>query len=247
MGKDPAVLFYTSDFISGTITMNPEQIGKYIILLCIQHQNGRMDKKTVMKVSGGDEAVLKKFTVDENGLFYNKRMENEHNKRKLYSESRRKNATSQKTYAKHMENENDNENVSDIEIGDEKKMNFKLNQVMDVWNCFAKKNNLQKVMKLTEKRKKAIIRRKNNTDFDLQKIFEEIENSDFLLGLKTDWAVNFDFIFCSENNYLKILEGQYKNGTNKLTGGTGTERRRNTEDKGSSRLLPSIRSWFGQA
>ena len=38
MAKDPAVLFYTSDFLSSTITMTMEQKGKYITLLCIQHQ-----------------------------------------------------------------------------------------------------------------------------------------------------------------------------------------------------------------
>ena len=46
MAKDPAVLFYTSDFLTGTILMNYEQKGKYITLLCIQHQHGIIDKNS---------------------------------------------------------------------------------------------------------------------------------------------------------------------------------------------------------
>ena len=45
MSKDPAVLFYTSDFLSGTFTMTNEQVGKYIRLLCLQHQKGRLTEK----------------------------------------------------------------------------------------------------------------------------------------------------------------------------------------------------------
>jgi len=28
-------------------------------------------------------------------------------------------------------------------------------------------------------------------------------------GYKTGWKVDFDFVFCSKHNYLKILEGKY--------------------------------------
>jgi uncharacterized protein YdaU (DUF1376 family) len=40
MAKDPAFLFYPSDFLTGTMFMNNEQIGIYIRLLCSQHQHG---------------------------------------------------------------------------------------------------------------------------------------------------------------------------------------------------------------
>ena len=43
--KDPAFLFYSSDFLSGTFTMTNEQIGKYIRLLCIQHQKYILSEK----------------------------------------------------------------------------------------------------------------------------------------------------------------------------------------------------------
>lgn len=38
--KDPAVLFYTSDFLSGVTFLSMEQRGQYITLLCTQHQHG---------------------------------------------------------------------------------------------------------------------------------------------------------------------------------------------------------------
>ena len=40
MAKDPAFLFYTSDFLTGTMFMTNEQVGIYIRLLCSQHQHG---------------------------------------------------------------------------------------------------------------------------------------------------------------------------------------------------------------
>ena len=44
-GKDPAVLLYTQDFLVGTISMNFEERGKYITLLCMQHQKGKLTLK----------------------------------------------------------------------------------------------------------------------------------------------------------------------------------------------------------
>lgn len=111
MGKDPAFLFYSSDFLTGTMTMNHEQVGKYVRLLCLQHQKGRLEEKDMLNIcSSYDKDVFSKFDKDDNGFFYNKRLENETIKRKKYSESRSKNRLSKKsydtTYVPHMENEN---------------------------------------------------------------------------------------------------------------------------------------------
>ena len=38
--KDPAVLWYTNDFLEGTADMSLEEIGAYTLLLCYQHQRG---------------------------------------------------------------------------------------------------------------------------------------------------------------------------------------------------------------
>jgi hypothetical protein len=123
MSKDPAVLFYTSDFISGTLTMSHEQRGKYILLLCLQHQKGYLTEKDMLNISGTyDEDIWQKFEKSD-GKFYNKRMQAETEKRAAYSESRRKNRAKKETsdddmlnisntYDNHMENENENENIN---------------------------------------------------------------------------------------------------------------------------------------
>ena len=134
MAKDPALLFYTSDFLSTTQGLSLEEIGMLIKLLCIQHQNGHLSKKAVkLAVGEATEDVLSFFKLDENGLYYSERLDTEISKRKKFTESRRKNAqkrydTSASAYASagasalHMENENENvnvnvnENVNDNEI-----------------------------------------------------------------------------------------------------------------------------------
>lgn len=119
MPKDPAFLLYSSDFLTGTMFMTNEQVGKYIRLLCVQHQKGHLSEKDMSNIcSTYDEDVYKKFSKDENGLYYSKRLESEIQKRMAYSESRRNNRLKGKnickTYVPHMENENENENINSI-------------------------------------------------------------------------------------------------------------------------------------
>jgi len=114
MAKDPAVLFYTSDFLSGTFTMDYEQKGKYITLLCIQHQKGFLTEKDLKLVlSDTDIEVFEKFVLADDGFYYNIKMKECADKRKAYSESRRNNRKSKsindmnnlsKRYDEHMIN-----------------------------------------------------------------------------------------------------------------------------------------------
>lgn len=99
MGKDPAVLLYTGDFLSLTQGLTMAEIGQLIKLLCVQHQTGHLTKKAIkLSVGGVSRDVMKFFVLDENGLYYNELLENEIARRKKYSESRRKNI--QKRYEK---------------------------------------------------------------------------------------------------------------------------------------------------
>jgi hypothetical protein len=94
MAKDPAVLFYTSDFLSGTLTMNYEQKGKYITLLCYQHQQGFLleeDFKAILDDT--DIKVFNKFQKLSDGKYYNLKLKVESERRKAYTESRRNNRT----------------------------------------------------------------------------------------------------------------------------------------------------------
>jgi len=153
MAKDPAVLFYTSDFLSGTFTMDNEQVGKYIRLLCLQHQKGKLTQKDMLSICKAyDNEIWDKFKV-EDGLYYNDRMYNETIRRQKFSESRRNNAKSPKkestseAYAKHMETETENrtitinENINidfewfwneyDKKVGDKQKLKKKWNKLTD--------------------------------------------------------------------------------------------------------------------
>ena len=241
MGKDPAVLFYTSDFLSGTMTMTDEQVGKYIRLLCLQHQKGHLTEKDMTYICKTyDEDVYGKFTK-EDGKYYNIRMREEGEKRRSYSESRRNNRTKgyeQKkdpTYVEHMENENENEDVNEDVI----------KNTIEQWNDFAGKNGIAQVKEINKKRKTGIEKCRREKLFKLDDILREIEQSDFLRG-SSGWRVTFDFVFCSPSNYLKILEGNYRNGTvKKSTPSSATERAqfRHTEQqiKNNESLLESLR------
>ena len=119
MSKDPAFLFYSSDFLTGTLLMSMEQKGKFITLLCIQHQKGHMSERDMLQICGTyDEDIFDKFQKDSDGKFFNERLKEEIEKRKSYSESRRNNRKKKDdviiisdTYVQHMENENEIENI----------------------------------------------------------------------------------------------------------------------------------------
>lgn len=118
--KDPAFLFYSNDFLSGTMLMSNEEVGIYIKLLCLQHQQGHLKEEDMLSI-GATKKIFSKFIKDEEGNYYNERLEYEANKRKAYSESRKNNRKKKETYEKdmlnicnsyeeHMENENININ-----------------------------------------------------------------------------------------------------------------------------------------
>ena len=130
--KDPAFLFYPSDFLTGTMLLSNEQIGKYIKLLCLQHQHGSLSEKHMLQICGEyDEELYSKFKKDDDGKYYNERLQKETIKRKKYSESRRQNrmggakkyeekpsyddtydSTYVETYDGHMENRNRDRDIS---------------------------------------------------------------------------------------------------------------------------------------
>lgn len=91
-GKDPAFLMYSGDFLAGTYTMNYEQKGKYITLMCIHHQKGFLtdvDIKSVLNEE--DYLIADKFYKGTDGNWYNQKMVDVINERKTYTENRLKN------------------------------------------------------------------------------------------------------------------------------------------------------------
>jgi uncharacterized protein YdaU (DUF1376 family) len=133
--KDPAFLFYSDNFLSGTMFLTDEQIGKYIRLLCAQHQTGHLHEKDMIFIcKTKDDDIWSKFVKDEKGLWYNERLEIEINKRKAYSESRsnnkkgkiKKTKKSRKSYDSHMGNGIEDEFVlNEYKELYEKWMNYK--------------------------------------------------------------------------------------------------------------------------
>jgi len=135
--KDPAFLFYPNDYLGGTLGLTFEQKGAYIDLLMMQFNRGHMTYDMIAQMLGHKTDVIwsalsDKFTVDENGLYYNARLEMEQTKRKSYSDSRRNNRTGVNQHTgktktkekngkpnsghmtKHMEDENINEIINTV-------------------------------------------------------------------------------------------------------------------------------------
>lgn len=92
MAKDPAFLFYSSDFLNGVSDLTMEERGQYITLLCLQHQKGSLSNKTIrLSVGNVSVDVMKKFSKDNEGNFYQERLSEEIEKRLAFTESRRNN------------------------------------------------------------------------------------------------------------------------------------------------------------
>lgn len=121
MSKDPAFLFYPSDFLIGTTFFSDEEVGQYIRLLCYQHQLGHIHENHMKIISKSYDfstsQVWRKFVKDKDGLWYNERLDIEKTKRANYAVSRGNNKKGHfkekiisKSYENHMVNENISEN-----------------------------------------------------------------------------------------------------------------------------------------
>jgi hypothetical protein len=193
MAKDPAFLFYSADFIVGTYEMTDEQVGRYIRLMCLQHQKGHLSESVVLSVMGGeiDREVIGKLKRDDDGLYYNERLEEETNKRRKYSESRAKNRKGKavskshdnhmsnicNSYDEHMVNENEDVNVNVNEVkGTKKRMTYDDPGFQAFWSAYPRKTAKANAFKAFEKL---------NPDGDLIKI---------MLGALSRWSKSEQWI-----------------------------------------------------
>lgn len=125
--KDPAVLFYTSDFLTGVSGLTMEERGQYITLLCLQHQQGHLSAKTIeINVGKPSPDVMAKFERDEDGNYYQHRMDEEIELRKGFLDKQQKNGSKggrprkldmvfhnvEKTQTKPKQNPGGNENIN---------------------------------------------------------------------------------------------------------------------------------------
>jgi len=142
--KSPAVLLYTSDFLTGVSNLTMEERGQYITLLCLQHQQGHLSKK-IMNLAVGiiNEDVLKKFEVDENGLFFQHRMEEEIAKREHYVGTRYENGYKGGRPPKNKEEKNNHmDNHMDRHMGNH------IEDVNDNINSILESNNISNNIRL---------------------------------------------------------------------------------------------------
>ena len=94
--------------------------------------------------------------------------------------------------------------------------------VKEKWNTFAKKHFLSPLISLVGNRKKHLTSRLTDKDFDFDKLLVCISKSSFLLGKTTDWKISFDWLVKSENNYIKILEGNYNDKSKEQRSNSGS-------------------------
>jgi len=160
MSKDPAFLFYPNDYIGGTMGMTLEEKGAYIELLMMQFNRGHMGGHMIGQTIGQLwDKVKVKFVQDDKGLWYNVRLEEEQNKRKAFTNSRKNNLLGINQYSNkgghktdHMEDEDE-----DVIINKDKdKIEFDI-----FWDLYDKKIKKRKVKpkwdKLTKEVQQEII------------------------------------------------------------------------------------------
>jgi uncharacterized protein YdaU (DUF1376 family)/uncharacterized protein YegP (UPF0339 family) len=131
MAKDPAFLFYPNDWIGGTMGMTFEEKGAYMELLMMQFNRGHMTTHMVGQVVGQLwDKIKDKFIQDEQGMWFNRRLEEEKEKRQKFTQSRRNNisgenqhtknkkltTTSERSYDQHMTTHMEDVNVNVNEI-----------------------------------------------------------------------------------------------------------------------------------
>lgn len=209
MSKDPAVLFYTKDFLTGTSFFSDAERGQYIRLLCEQHQNGHIPENHMLSVCLSlGSPVVKKFIKDNDGFYFNERMEEEIQKRVHFIETRRDNGLKggRPLKANDKPNALPNEEATEKLIGNGNGIDFDL--IIGNYHLLCPKMN--KVQKISEDRKKHINAR--ISEFGIEKmteVFRRAGESDFLNG-KNDrvWKADFDWLIKS-SNFLKVLEGKY--------------------------------------
>lgn len=94
--KTPAFLFYVQDFLIGTKDMSAAEIGGYVLLLCHQWDNGKIeaDTKFLQKISKISSKKLEKILLKfkkKGGYYYNERLELERHKRLKFIEKQQGN------------------------------------------------------------------------------------------------------------------------------------------------------------
>jgi len=214
-GKDPAVLLYTQDFIVGTITMTNEQRGKYIMLLCLQHQKGKLTLNDLRQyLNEEDISVAEKFTLNADGFYYNDRMQMEIENRKVRTDTSRTNGSLGGRPPKTTILPNDEPKDNPIET-------HRLSLAKPNNNPSGTGNEIEDVNDNTDTNKQIVYTEQMVKNM-IEKFAERIDNrfklNHFLIELNEDWGGWDNFLKIAwaddtsvKNNFNNKLN-QYKNG-----------------------------------
>ena len=95
-------------------------------------------------------------------------------------------------------------------------------QIVDAWNTLVTLgiSGVTKMSSTSTRYKNLTARLKQYSLDEVLTAIEKVKTSDFLLGRKTDWRIDFDW-FVKPNNFPKVLDGNYDN-VKKGDGGTPT-------------------------
>lgn len=152
MAKDPAFLFYPNDYLGGTMGMTFEEKGAYMELLMMQFNRGHMTTHMIGQTVGQLwDKLSEKFIQDDKGLWFNARLEQEQNKRKAFTDSRKNNVVGTNQYTKktghttthmtgHMEDENKDVN-NGVSIIKELPKKFQKPTIQEVFEYCAERKN----------------------------------------------------------------------------------------------------------
>jgi hypothetical protein len=128
--KPPSFNFYPQDFLTGTMTMSNKQVGSYIRLLCLQHQQGHLSEEDMLTICGEfDKKVFAKFKQDDNGNYYNERLDFEKEKRNKFIESRMSNLSKENGLNSHMGNHMASHSENEIE---KENVNKSINSIVNI-------------------------------------------------------------------------------------------------------------------
>jgi hypothetical protein len=163
MAKDPAFLFYPNDYIGGTMGMTFEEKGAYIEILMLQFNRGHMTSHMIGQLVGQLwESIRCKFVQDEQGLWYNIRLDQEKDKRMSFTQSRRNNIKGLNQHTtghtighmtSHMEDENEdvNRNINKVKIID-----TLFEEFWDLYDYKKSRDKAEKAWKTLNKEEKAL-------------------------------------------------------------------------------------------
>jgi hypothetical protein len=207
----------------GTILIKQKDKQSTDQILNFAHKIARFLPYNLQEIISGLKELLNENVLSiEGDLLIQKRMMNDgilSDKRSLAgSKGGKKTGNKLKNFAKaktqanteyeyEYENEVEIKNKNEVEIKKSSEIDFE--KILEIFSSVCV--DLPQPKKITPARKTAIKNRvRENSIEDLGRVFTLVHESDFLSGRKTDFKASLDWIL-NPTNFLKILEGNYKN------------------------------------